>query len=80
MRVSRLLARFFFTDVPKREGLWSSKPCCRLDINSMVFVHGVTSINQEALLQLICILVGGIRPRSVRLGTKPINCGALKTH
>lgn len=70
MRVSRLLARFFFTDIPNREGLWSSKPCCRLDMNSMVSVHGVTTVNQEVLLnhfQLMCKLIGGVGPRSVRL-------------
>ena len=71
MRVSRLLARFFSTDIPNREGLWSSKPCWRLDMNSMVFMHGVTSVNQEVLLnhlQLMYKLVGGFGPRSVRLG------------
>ena len=70
MRVTRLLARFFFTDVPKREGLWSSKPCCRLDMNSMIFVHGVTSINQEALLNHVQLLsiqysIAGREPASL---------------
>lgn len=29
-----------YRTVPNNEGLWSSNPCCRADMNSMVVVNG----------------------------------------
>ena len=41
-------------------------------MNSMVFMRGVTGVNQEVLLnlQLMYKLVGGFGPRFVRLGNR----------